>query len=54
MDFPLDAQPSYASPGVPPIDFHAALNAELFARRRGAPGPLRAFIGTTHAPGSDG
>ncbi len=45
MDFPLDAQPSYASPGVPPIDFRAALNDEQFAAVTAPPGPLLVLAG---------
>jgi DNA helicase-2/ATP-dependent DNA helicase PcrA len=45
MDFPLDAQPSYAPPGFPEIDFRASLNDEQFAAVTAEPGPLLVLAG---------
>ncbi len=43
MDFPLDS--SSAPPGVPPIDFRAALNDEQFHAVTAEPGPLLVLAG---------
>jgi DNA helicase-2/ATP-dependent DNA helicase PcrA len=45
MDFPPDAQPSYATAGFPPIDFRAQLNDEQFAAVTAPPGPLLVLAG---------